>query len=206
MNPSTKNEFVTTDGTIIPYEIKGEGKPIIFIHGLYGKSKDFKEAINTLSQKYCCITYDNRGHGASKETSGLTIKQFAKDLKELIAFLSLENITIVGYSMGAFILFEYIQSFGCEHLAKIVLVDITPKMINDRTWKNGLYRGDYLQEHLDTDLLMIQSHFMKFASYFTYRNMTKFSKEKPYSPKARSLPEHLFQCSQNLRMIANRVQ
>ncbi len=185
-----QKEFQLSDDTVLPYQIQGSGDPIIFIHGLFGKSQDFKEVIEIVSKNFCCITYDHRGHGKSKAETGLNLKQFAEDLREFIEYLSLQDVILVGYSMGSFTIFNYVQQFGCEYVKKIVLVDITPKMINDDTWSNGVYRGEYRKPELENDLLTMTKDFMKFASYFTYRNMTKYS-GKPYRTKASFLSKIL---------------
>lgn len=177
-------EFQLQDDTMLPYQVQGTGKTIIFIHGLFGKSQDFKDIILNLKEKYCCISYDMRGHGQSKADTYLTTEKYAQDLKELIEHFSLDDVILVGYSLGALTIFSYIQQFGCKYLDKVVLIDITPKLINDDTWKNGLYRGQYSATDLENDLHTVQNNFMKFTSYFTYRNMTKYDAEKPYRNKA----------------------
>lgn len=190
MNKKASKSFQTSDGTIIPYKITGKGDPILFVHGLFGASNDFNEAIKILSKRYCCISFDLRGHGQSTATSGFSLDHFAQDLKELIEHLTLDHITVVGYSLGAFTVFNYVQRYGCKYFKKIILVDITPKIINDISWNYGLYRGDYLNEHLENDLATINNNFMQFASYFTYRNMTKYQ-GKPYRMKASILSKML---------------
>ena len=175
MGTKTYNYFQASDGTLIPYKIKGKGNAIVFIHGLFGKADDFNQSIDIISKNHLCITYDQRGHGKSEAGSGFSVERFSQDLKEIIEYLSLDNVVLVGYSLGAFIIFDYVWRFGCKYLKKIILVDITPKLVNDSFWKHGLYRGEYINENLEIDLKMINDNYMKFASYFTYRNMTKYS-------------------------------
>lgn len=175
MKKDNCSSFQTSDGTSVPYKMQGKGDPIIFVHGLFGKSDDFSETIENVSKNYYCISYDQRGHGKSEAKFGFCLKRLAQDLKELIEHLVLDHVILVGYSLGAFTIFNYIQEFGCEHLKKIILVDITPKMVNDHFWKYGLYQGEYKNEELQVDLKNINNDYMTFASYFTYRNMTKYT-------------------------------
>lgn len=67
------------------YEIQGKGQPIIFIHGWSCSTETFAPMVEILKKDYRCISYDQRGHGASsRPTKGLTITQLGRDLRELI--------------------------------------------------------------------------------------------------------------------------
>ncbi|MFB7138818.1 alpha/beta fold hydrolase [Gottfriedia sp. NPDC056225] len=185
------DELKLKDGTIIPYQVCGEGQPIVFIHGLFGKSQDYNEVIKSISKEYCCVSFDLRGHGQSKELQGINIAQYATDLKALIDHLKLINPVIVGYSTGALALFNYIELYGCENISKLVFVDITPKIISDQEWSLGLYRGEYTEKDFQQDLSDLDNKFLNFASYFTYRNMTKYKTNTPYRRKANLLSKVL---------------
>lgn len=74
------------------------------------------------------------------------METLASDLNELIEGLSLSQVTLVGWSMGAGAAMTYIRDFGCSALRQVVLCDMTPKQINDAEWKLGLYQGKYTQE------------------------------------------------------------
>lgn len=159
--------FSTSDGVNIYYEISGEGLPVIFIHG-FGESGDvFKIQKRLLSKKNMIITYDVRGHGQTDKVQyGLTMRRLSIDLKELISSLELNKVTVVAWSMGASILFEYIKNFGTEKLYKICIVDKGPKMINDEKWNLGLYQGRYKAEDFREDLEMISHDFPEFCKKF----------------------------------------
>lgn len=136
--------FVTDDRVSIYYEDVGEGKPVILIHGWSGSRLHFVFNTSVLSQEFRVITYDHRGHGASSRPEyGLTLKRLAMDLQQLINYLNLRDITLVGWSMGAHVLFEYVKNFGNDLLDKAVIVDMSPKLINENGWDLGLYHGDF---------------------------------------------------------------
>ncbi len=139
--------MATMDRVAIYYEDKGEGKPVVLIHGWSGSRIQYAFSTPVLSSKFRVITYDHRGHGASeKPEHGLTMKRLAMDLEELLAHLDLRDVVIVGWSMGAQVLFEYVKNFGCGRLDKTVIIDMTPKLINDENWNLGLYHGDFDHE------------------------------------------------------------
>lgn len=84
------------------YIEKGQGEPIILLHGNGGNCDYFKGQINELSKKYHVYAIDTRGHGKTpRGEMPFTIRQFADDL---FAFMNMHNIKkahILGFSDGA---------------------------------------------------------------------------------------------------------
>lgn len=135
--------FVTEDNVALYYEEKGEGKPVILIHGWSCSRRHYRKQTFELSKHFRVIRYDLRGHGDSHVPEhGLTMQQFAGDLKEFIEYLGLQEVSLVGWSMGTHIIWEYIKQFGCEKLHKLCFIDMTPKLITEEDWQHGLY-GDF---------------------------------------------------------------
>jgi pimeloyl-ACP methyl ester carboxylesterase len=71
----------------------------------------------------------------------------AQDLRGLIVQYDLTQVVLVGHSMGALIVWEYIRQFGCDKLAGICLVDQSPRLLNDNVWKLGIYGHFSLQDN-----------------------------------------------------------
>ena len=173
--------MITSDNIKIYYKVKGEGVPIIFIHGFSEDHYCFRIQEKALSKKYKIITYDLRGHGESDRADiGLNLERFALDLRELIEYLQLKTVNLVGWSMGSSIIFEYINKFGTEKLEKICIIDKSPKAINDNTWNLGLYHGKYTMEDSIIDLKLIKDNWIEFSEKFIkimapYFNETQFN-------------------------------
>ncbi len=67
---------------------------------------------------------DNRGHGDSgKPNSNYDFDEFSSDLKELVDQNHLENVLLVGWSMGVSICLRYYERFGPHRLAKLALIN-----------------------------------------------------------------------------------
>jgi pimeloyl-ACP methyl ester carboxylesterase len=97
-----------SDGIAIAYETHGEGRPILLIHG-FGSSGKINWIdtgwVQTLSDAgYQPITFDNRGHGASRKLYDAQL-YFAHDMAEdavhLLDHLGVQRCPVIGYSMGA---------------------------------------------------------------------------------------------------------
>jgi pimeloyl-ACP methyl ester carboxylesterase len=97
----------------------------------------------------------------------------ATDLRELKEKLCPGSAILVGYSLGAFIILEYIDKYGLDEIEKIVLTDISPKFISEGEWKFGLYGGEYTRTDFDRHMRGIESEFYPGVAYFVYRNVRK---------------------------------
>ena len=86
------------------YEIKGEGKPIIFTHGASWNHKQWQPQVDYFSTTYKTIIWDVRGHGYSSLPEGkVDSEDFSRDLIALLDHLNIEKATLCGLSMGGHI-------------------------------------------------------------------------------------------------------
>ena len=115
----------------IYYEDHGSGKPVILIHGypLSGASWE-KQLPVLLKAGHCVITYDRRGFGKSSQpTDGYNYDTFAADLRELITQLKLQDVTLVGFSMGGGEIARYFGKYGSKGVSKAVFISSVPPFL-----------------------------------------------------------------------------
>ncbi len=146
--------FTLSNGEKLYYEDKGQGPDtIIMMHGWTSTHDIYLKPVETLQEQARCIIYDHRGHGKSRNANSgnPTMETLAGDLHEIIQGLSLSNVTLLGWSMGAGVVLNYVRLFGCDSLKQIILCDMTPKQLNDEEWKLGLYQGKYTKENMERD-------------------------------------------------------
>ena len=135
MNKFPRQAFVTSDGVQLSYIRQGSGRPIVLIHGWSQCAEEFKHQIEPFSARYDVIAVDQRSHGESQKVSyGLRISRLSKDLYELLTELDLNNVAVLGHSMGCSVIWCYIDLFGPERLSKIILVDQMPLVTSDPHW------------------------------------------------------------------------
>ncbi|RLL41105.1 alpha/beta hydrolase [Oceanobacillus piezotolerans] len=159
--------FETSDGVKLYYQEKGEGNPIVFIHGWGMDHTSFEPTFEALSESYRVVSYDLRGFGSSEKAQvGYTLNRFAQDLEELMGFLDLNNVTLAGHSMGTSIIFDYVRTFGNSRLKSVTLLDMTPKLVNDESWNLGLFHGKYQLEDAHHDLTRIFNNMEEFCGSF----------------------------------------
>ncbi|MDR0885099.1 MAG: alpha/beta hydrolase [Clostridiales Family XIII bacterium] len=182
---ATIQKFQASDGVNIPYRIRGNGPAVLFIHGIFASSKDFNPIVDMISERYTCITFDLRGHGASTATKGFTIARNAQDIHELTAYLGIEDVTLIGHSLGAFTMFSYYEQFSDQYIRQLYFIDITPKIVNSDGWTLGLYQGEYTKAMLELDIKSLQSgNYVDNMAYFVYRNYTPYRRGKRYKTRA----------------------
>ena len=146
--------YTLKNGEKLFYEDVGSGpETLIMLHGWTSSHEIYEETVSRLKNRARCIIYDHRGHGGSKDANHekTTMETLASDLSEIIQGLSLSNITLLGWSMGAGVILNYVRIFGCDALKQIILCDMTPKQMNDDGWKLGLYQGAYTQADMVRD-------------------------------------------------------
>jgi non-heme chloroperoxidase len=115
----------------IHYEDHGGGQPVVLIHGypLNGDSWEHQERV-LLSADYRVITYDRRGFGRSSQpTIGYDYDTFAADLNALLEHLALEDVILVGFSMGTGEVTRYLGTYGSARVRKAALLGVIPPFL-----------------------------------------------------------------------------
>lgn len=86
---------------MLAFSDTGSGKPLLFLHGL-GLNKNFwASAIEQLSSTHRCLAVDLPGHGQSLDViCNGSMSVYAWHVRETIEKLHLQDVTLVGHSMG----------------------------------------------------------------------------------------------------------
>jgi len=115
----------------IHYRDHGSGRPVVLIHGypLDGNSWERQERV-LLAAGYRVITYDRRGFGSSSQpTIGYDYDTFAADLNALLEHLALEDVVLVGFSMGTGEVTRYLGTYGSARVRKAALLGVIPPFL-----------------------------------------------------------------------------
>ncbi|MCK8617189.1 alpha/beta hydrolase [Fructobacillus sp. M158] len=133
--------FKSSDGVSLNYQDRlGKGQTAVLLSGFSGMQAEWQYQIDDLQEAgYRVVTMDWRSHGRSARTAkNLRISRLAADLAELFDLLDLNQILLIGHSMGASVIWAYLSLFGEEALDKVVLIDESPKLLNDSLWDGGI--------------------------------------------------------------------
>ncbi len=123
--------FTVKDGTQLYYKDWGAGPPVVFSHGWPLNADSWEAQMLFLAANGCrCIAHDRRGHGRSDQPwTGNEMDTFADDLSELIEMLSLEEVVLIGFSLGGGEVARYVGRHGTKRLAKAALIAAVPPLM-----------------------------------------------------------------------------
>lgn len=132
--------YLSLNGARLYYEEEGYGQPLLFIHGVWMSGRFFQKQLNYFAQRYRTIIVDLRAHGRSAPVrSGHTMANYARDIRELMKALKLADAVLVGWSMGAFVIWDYFKQFGAENVKAAVIVDESASDFKTPDWPLGLF-------------------------------------------------------------------
>jgi len=113
-------------GIKINFKVKGSGKPLIILHGLFGMLDNWNSIGNKLSADYKVYLVDQRDHGRSDKSKEFDYELVAEDLKNFCDDHGLEKIGIIGHSMGGKSAMTFTDRYP-SLVSKLMVVDIAPK-------------------------------------------------------------------------------
>ena len=142
--------YVQCNGADLYFEDRGTGTPIVFLHGVLHSLRFFEPQLTGLVDEYRTIAFDFRGHGRSEKTElGHTVPQYARDLRSFLEERDLEDAVVVGWSMGAFVSWDYVAQFGTDRVRGLVDVDIEATRYRWQDYDFGLVRLEELRALLE---------------------------------------------------------
>ncbi len=101
----------------LAYEDQGTGQVVVLLHGYPLDSRMWEPQIEALSKTCRVIAPDLRGFGQSSQssedaTNGVSMSQYAADIAELLAAVGVtEPVILCGFSMGGYILWQFVRQF-----------------------------------------------------------------------------------------------
>jgi len=129
------NTFVTNDGVKLAYWEAGRGKPLIFVPGWSANGAQYINLMFLLAKDYHVYVLDPRNQGLSQRVDyGTRIARYSMDLRQLGEHLGVSSADYVGHSMGAAILWSYIDLFGTTGMRKVAFVDEPISIYSHSDW------------------------------------------------------------------------
>lgn len=109
------------------YREFGSGQPLIILHGLFGQSDNWNTLAKRFGEKgFHVFTIDQRNHGLSPHSDVWNYEAMAQDLNEFITEHQLQNVILLGHSMGGKTVMFFELLFP-NIVQKLIIADIAPK-------------------------------------------------------------------------------
>jgi pimeloyl-ACP methyl ester carboxylesterase len=129
------NSFQTSDGVKLSYWEAGSGRPLIFVPGWSANGAEYVNVLYLLSRKYHVYVIDPRNQGLSQNVEyGTRIARYGADLKEFIDHIGDEKVDVCGWSMGASVVWSYIDLFGTGSIRKAAFIDEPISIYTHADW------------------------------------------------------------------------
>jgi pimeloyl-ACP methyl ester carboxylesterase len=113
-------------GVRIAYEIRGDGDPIVLVHGLAYDRAGWGPFPERLAERFSVVLIDNRGVGESDAPAGpYAVPQMAADVLAVLDDAGLERTHLFGVSLGGYIAQELAVAHP-ERVDKLVLASTAP--------------------------------------------------------------------------------
>jgi len=123
------------------YEIKGQGFPILCLHGHPGNSQAMAVFTDHLSHHYQTITPDLRGYGKSKAPGDFAMIDHLEDLTNLLEEQRINSCLVLGWSLGGILGLE-LALHSPDRIRGMILVATAAKPRGSHppiSWQDNLY-------------------------------------------------------------------
>lgn len=114
----------TRDRTKIHFRDWGSGRPILFV-APWGLCSDWWDipVMNLSGRGLRCVTFDRRGHARSDDPCrGYDFDTLSDDIAAILDGLDLQNVVLVGHSLGAAEVVRYLTRHRSRRVARAVLI------------------------------------------------------------------------------------
>jgi pimeloyl-ACP methyl ester carboxylesterase len=125
---SSNSGYAPVNGIKVYYEVYGEGRPIVLLHGaFYTIDMNWGQLIPELSKTRKVIAIELQGHGHTQFSERkLSFSTLASDVEGVMDYLKIDSADVVGFSMGGSVAYQFaIQS--PKRLRKLVIISSTYK-------------------------------------------------------------------------------
>jgi pimeloyl-ACP methyl ester carboxylesterase len=152
----TVDNVISSDGVSIAYEVRGKGEPaLVFVHGWCCDRSYWSEQLPQFAERYKVVAIDLAGHG----DSGLNRKEwtmgaFGEDVVAVVNKLNLEQVVLMGHSMGGFVILE-----AARQMPQLVIGLVGVDTLND-------FEEKVTQEQIDDMVTPLRSNFVEATRNF----------------------------------------
>jgi pimeloyl-ACP methyl ester carboxylesterase len=115
------------NGIRIHYKERGQGFPIVLVHGYAGNLRNWVLQIPALTQTHRTVSLDLRGHGLTDRPSrpeDYSLERLAEDVYGLLQTVGIRECYLCGHSMGGMVAQEFVLAHP-EMVRALILVDTT---------------------------------------------------------------------------------
>ncbi|MGB9964191.1 alpha/beta fold hydrolase [Halobacterium hubeiense] len=106
---------VSADGTELGYEARGDGRPLVLVHGTSARTESFRDLAPHLAEDFTVVTYDRRGRGRSGDGDDYGLQREVEDLRAVVDAVDREPV-VLGHSFGGLVALEAASELDVDRL------------------------------------------------------------------------------------------
>lgn len=173
--------FVEIENGRLYYEISGKGRWLALIHGAWASHEWWRWQVPELSQTYRVLSLDVKGHGqSSKLERAYHVDGFTRDLKALFQEVGVDEVALVGWSMGGIISMQYYLNYPSKVKALV--------LIATRAHRNPKLKLRIRLRYIQTRLNFIVNSVLDYKGYSSFTSEDQLHREvksmlSPATPK-----------------------
>jgi pimeloyl-ACP methyl ester carboxylesterase len=118
-------ERVRVGDVTLAYDVRGDGPPMVLLHGLGERAADWDPVRAALAADHTTYAVDLRGHGDSDWPGEYSHDLIEADVVALLDLLGLASVVLVGHSMGGSVAFR-IAARRPDLVGRLVIEDVIP--------------------------------------------------------------------------------
>lgn len=144
----TEKSYASINGLKMYYEVHGQGKPIVLLHGAYMTiGLNWSELIPELSKTRKVIAIEMQGHGRTNDIDRpFSYEAMADDVAKLLKHLKINKVDVMGYSLGGTVAFQ--------------LTIKNPEMVNNLIIISSVFKYDGWIPQMHEVLASLQPEFL----------------------------------------------
>lgn len=192
LGPGFISDTTQVNGTNLHYVRGGTGPAVILLHGFPEDWYEYHRAMPLLAKHFSVVAVDLRGIGGSTATSdGYDAANMAEDVHQLVEYLHLEHVYIVGHDIGGMVAYAFVRRYPETSRGAMLLDAPVPGLgpwdavkSNPITWHIHFQQTPDLPEHLIAGREAIYFRHFLGSDTFSDADVARYA-------RAYAAPEHL---------------
>jgi len=183
--------YLTINETMYWYELNGKGEPVVLLHGFTGTGETWKGIVSEWMHDFQTLTIDLPGHGRTNTSNPKSMECFCRDLAALLDDLHLEQVHLIGYSMGGRTALSFAFLYP-ERVSSLTLESASPGLADGYQRENRRRQDKKLADFIESGGIKA------FVDYWENIPLFESQKQLPGSVRERIRHERLFHSKEGL--------